>query len=130
LHELLEQYAMPACLDMVDIDIQGAEYPRYFAGVGLFGHDPASDGRKDGLYAIDVLTRMAKRVHIGLHQNAESDAELIKLFEERGWRVQYYFERDMNRNSQNNTQLGPVAFGDGVLSMVNDNPLPACKPPP
>ena len=124
LHELLTRYRMPHCLDMVDIDIQGSEYRRANGGLGLFGRQNES-----AFGTIELLTRTTRRVHIGLHGNRKQDHALIDIFVRHGWRVRHHFETwaNLRGTPRNNTPFGPVAFGDGVLSVVNGNDPPACR---
>jgi hypothetical protein len=130
LGELFARYRLPPCIDLVDIDIQGSEYPRLPAQglVGMF----AAQG------TLQLLSSRARAVHIGLHAGPELDKTLIQKFEASGWRVKLHFARSADAgnlpiresrkrsHSVTHTPLGPVTFGDGVLSLVNQNPLPQC----
>ena len=83
-----------------------------------------------GNETVAMLSRVAKRVHLGLHtewHHPEWDVQLRDKFVEHGWRVQWFFSKSDATVVRNNTPFGPVTFGDGVLSMVNLNPPAACK---
>jgi|AntAceMinimDraft_5_1070358.scaffolds.fasta_scaffold195612_2 hypothetical protein len=71
---------------------------------------------------IDLLNVRARRVHIGTHAGPKLDRELAKIFEDNHWRRVWSFDRGLQT-----TKLGPIRFGDGVLSFINENPLLACK---
>ena len=69
-------------------------------------------------------------------RQAQLDQQLIDLFVAHGWRVNFYFPRNARTSdhfarhpdlkSQNNTAFGPVAFADGVLSVINENRMLRC----
>jgi hypothetical protein len=123
LKDLLAAYDMPCVLDMVDVDIQKAEYD-------LFADDKT----------VDILTARARRLHIGTHS---SDYQKNKAIEEkftaRGWTTKWFFlgvccdGRDwldtFGRGKGKRythfpkTPLGQVSFNDGVLSLLNPNSL-------
>ena len=106
LSQLFRQHGVPCIVDMVDIDIQGGEYDRGTSGL--------LNSRTVGL-----LTRRARRVHIGLHGGEPDDAALKRTFAAHGWREVWYFPRGYS----NSTPWGGVWFADGVLSFVNDQPI-------
>eukprot|EP00747_Dinoflagellata_sp_TGD_P001422 gnl/TRDRNA2_/TRDRNA2_101974_c1_seq1.p1 gnl/TRDRNA2_/TRDRNA2_101974_c1~~gnl/TRDRNA2_/TRDRNA2_101974_c1_seq1.p1 ORF type:complete len:362 (-),score=49.55 gnl/TRDRNA2_/TRDRNA2_101974_c1_seq1:32-994(-) len=118
LRDVLERYRLPPCIDMVDIDIQGNEYPM-------------SDGRK-GLFAdkdtIELLTSRVKRVHIGLHKGADHDNQLLRQFVEHHWRIEWYFPMNgLFTGRYTDTPWGPVQTADGILGAVNMNDIEACR---
>ena len=126
--ELFERYNAPMCIDMVDIDIQGGEYVEFFGRKGIF----AGDGN------LRILSKRAKRVHIGLHGSTEQDTALVSRFRAHGWRVRWQFAQRMWVWSSNGRHRffnrpddtppwGPVLFSDGVLSFVNNNTPSACR---
>ena len=105
LDSLLAAAQLPCVIDMIDIDIDGGEY-------GLFG--PTSSA------TIALLTRRVRRIHFGLHdfstrKRAVANRELASRFERHGWIVKWLF----HSASRQTTPWGMVAFGDGVLSLVN-----------
>jgi hypothetical protein len=107
LKQLLDLYKMPCELDLVDVDIQGAEY-------SFFDRE-----------AVDLLTARAHRLHIGTHQHQESwNRPIEKKFKDRGWTTQWFYYGPRNRTNDKieTTDFGPVQFNDGVVSMVNQNP--------
>ena len=116
LGSLFDLYGVPACVDMVDVDVQASEYEFALGHKGIF----------HGNAALDLLSRRARRVHIGLHKlPKEAHLEQIEIlkrkFEGRGWRVVWLF--GVHRED---TPFGPVLFGDGILSVINENPDHAC----
>eukprot|EP00966_Prymnesium_polylepis_P178731 4138860-Prymnesium_polylepis.1 len=117
LAQLLLDYRMPCVLDVVDIDIQGGEYPRHKAF-----RDFAPPGLFDGDAAISLLSTRARRVHIGTHSGeAEDDDILISKFNRTGWIVQWHFLKGTHIRNKGLTQTpyGTIRFGDGVLSLLN-----------
>jgi len=116
LQTLFDQYGMPCQIDMVDIDIQGSEYETQ-----VINRQP---GLFHGTAAIDLLTKRAKRVHIGTHsQVIKDDDTLMKKFEDRGWKRAWYFENGYYKPAPIQTDYGKIRFGDGVISYVNSNKL-------
>ena len=108
---LLDTYRMPCELDMVDVDIQGAEY-------NLFASNDT----------IDLLTARARRLHIGLHRAphySQLHLAIENRFRARGWATKWYFGTITGDRRSVLTSLGPIAFGDGVLSLVN--PRTSCQ---
>ncbi len=85
----------PEFVDLIDMDIQGAE---------LNVLRPA----------IALVDEKVKRVHVGTH-GEEIEAGLRETFREVGWQS----IRDHPSNSEIDTPWGRVAFGDGVQSWVN-----------
>ena len=115
LRQVLRRYDMPCVLDMVDVDIQGGEYPlvpkRRIAG--LF----------NGTETIRLLSHRARRVHIGLHGFPPDDLGLVELFRAWRWEVRYF----PGKKRRSRTDWGIVQFNDGVLSARNLRPrLAAC----
>lgn len=116
LKTLLSTHNFPECIDMVDIDILGNEYPALHGRKGIFY----------GGETIQLLSQRVRRVHIGLHKDTP-EAErgrsfLAHMFEANGWRVVSRFGVGNNIP----TPRGPVDFSDGVLSAINEHP-PACQ---
>ena len=124
LAQTLSLYNFPCVLDLVDIDIDGAEYARIRG-------DRTSEGLFNSTETVDLLSERAKAVHIGLHdfwfasthtsgRNCGSapaaNRDIVEQFETRGWRVRHLYPSC----SRTNTEFGPVEFGDGVLSLVNE----------
>jgi hypothetical protein len=106
LKQLLELYNMPCELDIVDVDIQGAEY-------SLFDRE-----------TVALLSARAHRLHIGTHQHQESwNRPIEKRFNAAGWDTQWFFVGPRPQKNIEMTKLGPVQFNDGVLSFVNKNPI-------
>ena len=114
---------------MVDIDIQGSEYALL---------DRAT---------VRMLTKHVRRVHVGTHPvplqsvqanipesteyvRAETVVELTsaKTIEEHftaaGWDVTWSFAKSPVPQP---TPYGPVAFADGVLSLINRKVPEACR---
>ena len=109
LRELLSRQKMPECIDMVDIDIQGNEYPMWKGTPGLFR----------GNSTIELLTLRAKRVHIGTHSFSIYDNNALRsLFTSRGWKVVWDFGKCKACRARGmlKTPMGTVMFGDGVLA--------------
>ena len=79
---------------------------------GIF-HSPAT---------VELLNARARRVHIGTHGGRDLNRALDQIFAENGWRQVWNFEKGVQT-----TKWGPVEFGDGILSFVNENPGLACK---
>jgi len=79
---------------------------------GIF-HSPAT---------IELLNARARRVHIGTHGGHDLNVVLAKIFEDNGWRQVWNFEKGLQT-----TKWGPVEFGDGILSFINENPALECK---
>ena len=113
---------MPPIIDMVDIDIQGGEYPRPGYPVG----DPKGKGLFAGNGTIQLLTQTTRRVHIGLHRGANDDKEIINQFLAYGWQMVHYYPRG-SQSRGNNTEFGPVVMADGVLSFMNPSIVIAQK---
>jgi hypothetical protein len=115
LRTLFDMHSLPSCVDMVDIDIHGGEYARSRGRKGLFYSDAA----------IKLLSQRARRVHIGLHFDAKDEVqELVRQFQSNRWRIVWLFEKTTSGPAA--TPFGPVDFGDGALSVVNENKGTAC----
>jgi len=99
MHALFRRYNLPPVVDMVDLDVQNAEYALL---------DDAT---------VDLFTAAVKRVHIGTHlaNTAELTPPIIRRFQTRGWTLVWNFDH----GHRVPTPYGPVKFGDGVLSFVN-----------
>lgn len=82
-------------VDLVDMDIEGQELPAISS-------------------AINELDAKVKRVHIGTH-GREIEAELRRLFTERGWLCQ----ADYTIGGAHETPYGTFSFGNGAQSWVN-----------
>eukprot|EP00663_Eupelagonemidae_sp_cell21sb_P003578 gene3579-6278_t len=103
---LFEMYKTPCVIDMVDIDIQGGEYPLF-----------------EGDYNVELLSRRAKFVHIGLHSlNRTLDRVLVQKFEGHGWRRVWYWPRRYHFDTFT-ARWGPVRFADGIMSFANPRPV-------
>ena len=92
IRDLLSEYDE---IDLLDLDIQGAELRVLTAGAAL-------------------LDRQVKRLHIGTH-SSELETGLRKLLNGRGW-IQL---RDYAGGQLNCTAFGNVMFADGVQSWLN-----------
>ena len=98
--ELLERYSLPACIDMIDVDIQGGEY-------GLLTER-----------VVRAITPRVRHVHIGLHSSRRAqNAMLARAFEANGWIKGWHFLPSGARP----TPFGTVPFADGVLSWKNQH---------
>ena len=84
-----------ALVDLIDMDIQGAEA------------DVVEASR-------DLLDQRVKRVHIGTH-GGDIEARLRTAFAGMGWRCHY----DFAHGGDAVTPFGTVSFGDGVQSWIN-----------
>lgn len=117
LRTLFDLYKMPSCIDMVDIDVQGTEYKEYQGRRGIFYGDDA----------IKVLTERARRVHIGTHFDDEEAVQqrqkLVDMFLLFGWKIIWQFDQKLSVP----TYLGNIAFGDGVLSFLNERGAASCS---
>jgi FkbM family methyltransferase len=82
-------------VDLIDIDIQGAEADVLAAGA-------------------DTLDAKVKRVHIGTH-SVENEQQLRELFQRLGWRKL----NDFPTMGTHETRWGPISFEDGVQTWVN-----------
>jgi len=102
IQELLEIYEVPCAIDMVDIDIQTSEYVLFSS--------PA---------VIELLTSRVRRVHIGTH--GQNDTLIRDVFSTHGWTKTWDFPAQGIE-----TKFGPVEFGDGVLSFVNQKEKLSC----
>lgn len=100
LRTLFNRYDFPHIIDMIDMDIQRAEYDLL-----------------TNVDVVDMLTRTTKRIHIGTHtrETATLTQPVKALFLSRGWRVVW----DFDHGHRVKTPYGPVKFGDGVLAFVN-----------
>jgi FkbM family methyltransferase len=95
LEQVLDRFTGP--VDLVHIDIQGAEY--------------------DALPpAMPLLRSHTKSIMIGTHISLEHHRQMAGMFQREGWREVFNFER----NALCDTQVGPIQFGDGFL--LFDNP--------
>jgi len=82
-------------IDLIDLDIQGAELEVLKASV-------------------DLLNQKVKRVHVGTHSK-EIDRGLEELFRNQGWKNLHLYPLF----STCETPYGRVSFGDGVQSWIN-----------
>jgi hypothetical protein len=120
--DLLDVYNMPCEIDMVDVDIQGAEYY-------LFADDDT----------VSILTDRVHYLHIGLHTPNITDPDRQRVdraieskFKDRGWKTRLFFSsyccdginhRTKKKIRFSDTAFGPVSFNDGILSLENRNPI-------
>ena len=121
--DLLSAHQMPKCIDLVDIDIQGFEYPTYASRRGKI---IVERGLFYGTEVIELLTRRARRVHIGVHGDLNADATLISVFEKYGWELRRHYAQQAIpslapgwKTQRTSTPLGMVQFADGLLDFVN-----------
>ena len=82
-------------VDLIDLDVQGAEFDVLFA-------------------AADELNRRVRRVHIGTH-GAGIEEDLRFLFTVHGWTC----ITDYGCGTTADTPYGRVAFGDGIQTWLN-----------
>lgn len=92
---LNEMLADETVVDIVDMDVQGAE-----AGVISA--------------SIDAINAKVKRLHIGTH-SAKIDAELIQTLSEAGWKN----TRTYLCGQVQETPFGEISFQDGVQTWIN-----------
>ena len=90
--ELLAPYAR---VNLVDVDVQGAEFDVIEAG-------------------IDLLSDRVSRIHVGTH-SAQIEEQLRELFTVHGWSNRF----DYPCGQRASTPYGEIAFGDGVQTWVN-----------
>jgi len=89
-------------VDLLDVDIQGAELDM-FAAPG----------------AMAAMARKVRRIHVGTHSH-DIHRRLIALFRSHGWLVVYEHEGRHNARlweELDDTPMGLMHFNDGVLSM-------------
>jgi len=121
LQTLFKEYALPPCVDMLDVDIQGSEYADFRGHKGLFF----------GTDSITLMNKRVRRVHIGLHDGRAGVhiQNLIQMFKVNKWR-QVWYENPTGKLGPGvppgNTSWGPIEFGDGILSYINENPELQC----
>lgn len=82
-------------VDLIDLDVQGAEYDVLAS-------------------AIDLLNERVRRIHIGTHSQAIEE-QLRRLFAAHKWQA----VNDYPGQSTSQTEYGPIQFGDGVQTWVN-----------
>jgi FkbM family methyltransferase len=102
LSELLAPYPR---VDLIDIDVQGAEVSVLFS-------------------AIELLNERVRRIHVGTH-SAEIERDLRGLFSDNGWKNL----NDYPCLSRAATPYGEIEFGDGVQTWLNPvwPPLPRAR---
>lgn len=83
------------CVDLMDLDVQGAELRVLDSG-------------------IEEVNRKVKRVHIGTHSQ-EIEVGLRELFGRHGWTKRY----DFRMGCTEMTPFGEVDFADGVQTWIN-----------
>ena len=103
---LLAAYGMPCVVDLLDADVQGAEY-------ALFDEP-----------TVRLLTSRVRRVHVGTHGHRRRNAALISMFEAHGWHTRHAYHPQA---AAHGTPWGAMHVGDGVLSFVNKASL-RCPP--
>jgi FkbM family methyltransferase len=92
---LAELLKLVTLVDLIDMDIQGAEVRVIKAG-------------------IEELNSKVKRLHIATH-DPETEVNLRRAFHQEGWRM----ARDFSGGGTNATPFGLIEFQDGVQSWVN-----------
>ena len=117
LAQLFRHHRVPCFIDMVDIDVQGAEYGRAVQRLGAHENDAESTTGLLNARTIALLTKRVRRVHIGLHGAEADDEALLRAFGTQGWRLNWYFPK--GGGFPTNTSFGPVWFADGVASFTN-----------
>lgn len=98
LEQVLDRFTGP--VDLVHVDIQGAEYDVL----------PA---------AMPLLRSHVKSIMIGTHISLEHHRQMDNLFQREGWRQMFNFDR----NALYQTSFGDVQFGDGFLLFENPEQL-------
>ena len=124
LQSLFRQYSLPCVVDVLDVDIQGNEYV-------LLTSDET----------LQFLSTRVKRIHIGTHFNPRdylpagsvaagglrgADVAVNALraaFAKFNWTGVWYFAGARAPGAFRETAFGTVMFGDGVLSVLNRNPI-------
>jgi FkbM family methyltransferase len=94
LEDLLSTFSGP--VDLVHVDIQGAEYDVIPPAMPLLG-------------------RSVKSMMVGTHLSTAHHDGLRRSFEDHGWRCEMCFPR----NELSHTEFGDVTFGDGFLYYRN-----------
>lgn len=84
-------------VDLLDIDVQGAEYNVLIS-------------------AKKAVNAKVARVHVGTH-SPDIEKNLRSLFQDLGWTNKF----DFSQNSEVETKWGHMKFGDGVQSWINCN---------
>jgi FkbM family methyltransferase len=92
LAEILAPYPR---VDLIDIDVQGAEYEVLAS-------------------AMDLLNRRVRRIHVGTH-STEIERQLRELFTDHHWKC----VNDYPCQSCSQTPYGTIQFGDGVQTWQN-----------
>ena len=92
---LAELLKLVTLVDLIDMDIQGAEVRVIKAG-------------------IEELNSKVKRLHIATH-DPETEVNLRRAFHQEGWRMAW----DFSGGGTNATPFGLIEFQDGVQSWVN-----------
>jgi FkbM family methyltransferase len=82
-------------VDLIDLDVQGAEYDVLAS-------------------AIDLVNARVRRLHIGTHA-PQIERQLRELFTSHNWQL----VNDYPGQSSSQTPYGPILFGDGVQTWVN-----------
>jgi FkbM family methyltransferase len=93
--DVLARFTGP--VDLMHVDIQGAEYDAIPPAMALLGTS-------------------VKSIMVGTHVSLEMHHQFAERFRAAGWREVFNFER----NALCDTQVGPIQFGDGFL--LFDNP--------
>lgn len=127
--ELLRRYRVPQCIDLLDIDVQGGEYP-----VSPHPNGTLTPDGPPGLFADEAFLRVLRervvRVHVGMHAAGEgaleADAHMAELLERTGFRVGWRYHADREPEKRTDTEYGTVKFGDGILSGINTQIPAAC----
>jgi len=120
MRELAKLYNVPCIIDVVDIDIQGAEYSKMVNQL-----DRAMNGQP-GLMAgnttIQFLTERVRWVHFGTHHG--DNLALIRKFTSYGWTVHRVAPAHLHPGLEEDT--GRVAISDGILSFTNSREKLGC----
>ena len=116
LPRLFDAHEMPCMIDMLDVDIQGAE-------IELFGSEET----------VHYLSRHVRRVHVGTHYPAWKDGtkgwhdkrgvKIRQLFREHNWTETWVYNPGPYPGRTHPTSRGPVLFGDGIYSALNGNAI-------
>ena len=94
------------------------------SSVSIRGMTGARDAETNFALIIDGILYINTYAFNREYADLEQIEILKRKFEGRGWRVVWLF--GVHREDGADTPFGPVLFGDGILSVINENPDHAC----